>query len=94
MNARARWVGLSSMLKDAVEQGSIAVEKIHMATARRPFAILESIPALGPPAELVHEVHDLIVTSTYKQIRFWNSAVQKVVQVALTEGSKEPGSEL
>jgi hypothetical protein len=77
------------MLKDAVEQGSIAVEKIHMATARRPFAILERIPGVAAPAELVHEVHDLIVTSTYKQIRFWNGAVQKVVEVALTERSKD-----
>lgn len=92
MNARARWLGLSSMLTDAVEHASIAIEKIHMSTAQRPFELIERIPAVSAPAELVHEVHDAIVTNTYKQIRFWNSAVQKVVQAALAEGSNAPPS--
>lgn len=86
---RARWLGLSALLGDAVENGSKAVERIHMATARRPFKIIESIPPLAAPTHLVHEVHDVIVTSTYKQIRFWNAAVQKVVQVALAGDTTE-----
>jgi len=94
-NTRARWLGLSTLLTDAVEHATFAIEKIHMATAQRPFAIIERIPAISAPAELVHEVHDAIVTSTYKQIRFWNGAVQKVVQLALAEepaNAARPGS--
>jgi len=90
MNARARWLGLTTMLTDAVEHGSIAVEKIHMSTAQIPFAIIERIPAVSAPAELVHEVHDVLVTNTYKQIRLWSSAVQKVARAALAEGSNAP----
>jgi hypothetical protein len=87
MNARARWLGATTLLTDAVEHASIAIEKIHMSTAQRPFQIIERIPGVSAPAELIHEVHDLIVTNTYKQIRFWNSTVQKVVQAALAEES-------
>lgn len=83
-----RWKGLSSMIGDAVEHGSLAVERIHMATARRPFEIIEKIPAVASPTKIVHGVHDAIVTQTYKQIRWWNSLVQQVVQAALPEDPK------
>lgn len=86
MNARARWLGLSTLLGDAVEHASVAIERIHMSTARRPFAIIERIPPLAAPAQLVHEVHDSIVTNTYEQIRFWNATVQKIVRAALDDG--------
>lgn len=87
MNARTRWLGLSTMLTDAVEHATIAIEKIHLATAQRPFSLIERIPLVSAPAELVHEVHDAIVSNTYKQIRFWSGTVQKVVHVALAEES-------
>jgi hypothetical protein len=83
-----RWKGLSSMIGDAVEHGSMAVERIHMATARRPFEIIEKIPAVATPTKVVHGVHDAIVTQTYKQIRWWNSLVQQVVQAALPDAPK------
>lgn len=83
MSSRERWLGLSTLLGDAVEHATVAIERIHMQTAQRPFKIIEQIPAIAAPAQLVHEVHDSIVTLTYKQIRFWNGAVQKVVQAAL-----------
>lgn len=87
---RARWRGLSALIGDAVEHGSAAVERIHMATARRPFQIIEQIPPLAAPTKVVHEIHDAIVTSTYGQIRWWNGTVQKVLQAALKD---EPGAE-
>lgn len=88
MSNNGRWKGLSSMIGDAVEHGSRAVERIHMATARRPFQIIEQIPAVAVPTKLVHGVHDAIVTQTYNQIRWWNSLVQQVVQAALPEDPK------
>ena len=81
---RARWLGLSELLTDAVEHATTAVERIHMSTASRPFKIIESIPPIATPAHFVHEVHDSIVTNTYNQIRFWNGTVRKVLQAALT----------
>lgn len=89
MNSRTRWLGLSALLTDAVEHATTAIEHIHMSTARRPFQLIEAIPPLAAPAHLVHEVHDLIVTTTYKQIRFWNSTAKKVVEAFLTEPQPE-----
>lgn len=83
MSSRERWLGLSALLADAVEHATTAIEHIHMQTAQRPFKIIEQIPPIAAPAHLVHEVHDTLVGLTYRQIRFWNSAVQKVVQAAL-----------
>lgn len=82
---RARWRGLSALLSDAIDHGSRAVERIHMSTARRPFTLIESIPPLSAPTHLVHSAHDAIVSNTYKQIRFWNATVNKVVQVVLAD---------
>jgi hypothetical protein len=92
MKQRERWLGLSALLGDAVEHATTAIERIHMTTARRPFQIIEAIPPIAAPTKLVHEVHDAIVTTTYRQIRFWNGAVQKVVQTALAEDTPEPGA--
>ena len=83
MSSRERWLGLSALLGDAVEHASRAIERIHMQTAQTPFKIIEQIPPIAAPAHLVHEVHDTLVTLTYRQIRFWNGAVQKVVHAAL-----------
>jgi hypothetical protein len=84
---RTRWLGLSALLADAIEHGSKAVERIHMSTARLPFEIIESIPPLAAPTHLIHELHDAIVGNTYNQIRFWNAAINKVVQAALADAS-------
>ena len=42
-----RWRGLKSLVRDAVEHGSRAIEKVHKETADKPFLILESIPAIS-----------------------------------------------
>ena len=83
MSKRERWRGLVAIIGDAVEHGSTAVERIHMATAKRPFQIVEQIPPIAAPAKVVHGIHDTIVTNTYKQIRWVNAQVQKVAQIAL-----------
>lgn len=85
MNARARWLGLTTLLTDAVEHGSVAIEKIHLSSAQLPFQLIERIPVVSAPAALVHEAHDALVARTYQQVRFWNGAVQKVVRAALAE---------
>jgi hypothetical protein len=86
---RARWLGLSELLTDAVEHATTAVERIHMSTSRTPFKIIESIPPISAPAHMIHEVHDSIVSTTYNQIRFWNATVRKAVQAALSDGAAD-----
>lgn len=88
MSNPKRWRGLVALIGDAVEHGSTAVERIHMATAQRPFQIIEQIPQVAAPTKVVHGIHDAVVTNTYKQIRWVNGLVQKLADVALDETSR------
>lgn len=81
--SKKRWRGLVKLVGEAVENGSRAVEKVHLETARRPFAILEHIPGVATPAKVVHGVHDLSVSSVYFTIRAVNHVVVTSVDLAL-----------
>ena len=83
MTDLAKWRGLKALLVDAVEHGSRAIERVHLETAKRPFAILEQIPVVAEPAKLVHEVHDAVVGTTYALVRTANRAAGLTVDVAL-----------
>jgi len=75
--------GLRALVQDAVEHGSSAVEKVHLATASRPFRILQAIPPISGPVRVIRVVHDLSVASVYGSIRLVNRAVGTVLEVAL-----------
>jgi len=72
--------GLRALLEDAVTHGTGAVERVHLATAARPFAILERIPPAALVARSVHVVHDTIASTVYGTIR----ATNRVLGVAVT----------
>jgi hypothetical protein len=78
-----RWRGLASLVVDAVEHGSRAVEHIQKETARRPFAILERIPPIAAPARGVHLVHDAAVSGVHGAIRLVNQAAGAVIGAAI-----------
>ncbi len=78
-----RWRGLKDLVTDVVDQGSSAVQRVHMETAHRPFRILEQIPPLAPPTRVVRVIHDVAVSSVYGIIRLVNGAVGGVIGVAL-----------
>lgn len=75
--------GLRALVETAVDQGASAVERVHLATANRPFAVLRQIPAVQEPAQVVHEVHDTVVEGTYASIRLVNRWVGKALDAAL-----------
>ncbi|HEX4353548.1 MAG TPA: hypothetical protein VHZ95_11545 [Polyangiales bacterium] len=83
MTQLKHWRGLSSLIADAVEHGSRAVERVHMATARRPFVILEQIPGVAQPTRAVHVIHDVAVTNVYRTIRIVNGAVSALLGFTL-----------
>ncbi|HEY2734613.1 MAG TPA: hypothetical protein VGI70_11545 [Polyangiales bacterium] len=100
MTQLQRWRGLSSLIADAVEHGSRAVERVHMATARRPFVILEQIPGVAEPTRTVHSIHDVAVTNSYRAIRIVNRALSLLLgftldaletRAKLSDGSSEDG---
>lgn len=83
MTKLARWRGLVSLVGDAVEHGSRAVERVQLETAARPFGILEQIPPIAAPTKIVHLSHDLGVRVTHGMIRGISAAVVKTADVLL-----------
>lgn len=75
--------GLKNLVRDAVEHGATAIEQVHLATARRPFAVLEQIPGIAEPARGVQQVHDAVVATSYGAVRAVNRAVSQAADLAL-----------
>jgi hypothetical protein len=75
--------GLRALIEDAVEHGSGAVERVHLATAARPFAVLERIPTTALVARSVHVAHDAIASSVYGTIRATNRLLGVAATMAL-----------
>jgi hypothetical protein len=74
-----RWRGLARLVREGVEHGSAAVERVQRATAERTFVILEAIPGVAEPAKVVHVVHDASLSVVHASIR----AVTRVVGAGL-----------
>jgi hypothetical protein len=83
MTSMNRWKGLRALLTDAVEQGTSAVERVHRATAARPFDILDQIPGVAPGARAVRLVHDVTVAGVYETIRQVNRVVGATLSTAI-----------
>jgi hypothetical protein len=95
-----RWRGLRALIGDAVEHGSSAIERVHLQTANRPFAVLELIPGIAQPAQDIHRVHDAAVAGVYASIRGVNRLVGATLDAALEqlertadEQAAQPGGE-
>jgi hypothetical protein len=71
------------LVENAVENGSIAIERLQKETARRPFAILESIPPIALPVRGIHELHDHVVSSVHGSIRITTRVVGQCLDVVL-----------
>lgn len=84
-----RWRGLKSLIVDAVDQGSRAVERIQKETAQTPFAILERIPPLAVPVKGIHEIHDTAVSSIHGMIRLVTRVTGDTLDVVLDAVEKQ-----
>ena len=80
-----RWRGLVSLVRDSVEHGSIAIEKLQKQSAGRPFRLLEQLPPIALPVRVVHAIHDGSVTVTHTAIRLANRVVAGALDVVLPE---------
>jgi hypothetical protein len=69
MKHKERWRGLTALVQSAVENGSLAIERVQKETARRPFGVLEQIPEIAPVARGVHLAHDACVSTVHGTIR-------------------------
>jgi hypothetical protein len=75
--------GLRALLEDAVEHGTSAVERVHRATAARPFDILDHIAPIAPAAHGVRVIHDATVAGVYETIRQVNHLVGATLSAAI-----------
>lgn len=83
MTATKRWRGLRALVGDAVEHGSLAIERIQKETARGPFEVLESIPGIAEPARGVHAIHDASISAAHAGVRLANRLVGKALDLAI-----------
>ena len=67
-----------------VEHGTSAVERVHSATAARPFDVLDHVPPIAPAARGVRIIHDATVAGVYETIR----QVNRLVGVTLLGGDR------
>jgi hypothetical protein len=84
-----RWRGLKSLIIDAVDHGSRAVERIQKETAKTPFEILEQIPPIAVPAKGIHEIHDAAVTGVHEMIRLVNRVTGEALDVVIDVVEKQ-----
>jgi hypothetical protein len=85
MTRAKRIRGLKNLLQDAVEHGSLAVERVQLERAKLPFALLESVPKIAAPARGVHILHDAAVSTTHGMIRLVNRVVGDTLDAVIDE---------
>lgn len=78
-----RWRGLKSLVVDAVEHGSRAVERIQKETAKMPFDLLEQVAPLKVPVRGIREIHDTAVTGVHGMIRLVNRVAGETIDVVI-----------
>ncbi|MBC7171157.1 MAG: hypothetical protein H5U40_01955, partial [Polyangiaceae bacterium] len=64
-----RMRGLKDLLVDAVDHGAGAIEKVHLGTTARTFAVLDAIPVVALPSQGVKVIHDTSVRGVYGAVR-------------------------
>lgn len=89
--------GLKDLIQSTVEQGASAVERVHMETANRNFALLAQVPPLTAPTRGVRAVHDGIVALSYANVRAVTRLVGKaadaVIDALPDDGARAPEPE-
>lgn len=64
--------GAKDLLQEAVEAGVNATEKVHHAIAKKPYAVLGSLPVIAVPVRHIETVQTTITTGVYRAIRAVN----------------------
>ncbi|MBK8257260.1 MAG: hypothetical protein IPK82_31875 [Polyangiaceae bacterium] len=64
--------GMKSLVTDAVDKGSQAVERVQIETAKIPFDLLEKVPGIKVPASGVRRIYNMSVSNVHSMIRLVN----------------------
>jgi hypothetical protein len=69
MSRTKQWEGLAMLVTDAVTHGASAVERVHLASSKRTFDVIEHVPGVAEPAKMVHLIHDASAMAAYAAVR-------------------------
>ena len=61
--------GLAELVQDAVQHGTIAVEKVHQSVARTPLEVLALVPPLTATALWMADAQSRLIAASYRTIR-------------------------
>lgn len=85
--------GIVDLIHEAVEKGSLVIEKAQKDVAAKPLAVLEKLPGQAATlSKAVHEAHDAAVTGTHSMIRSMNDRVEKTVESWIERVAPKPPS--
>lgn len=87
MNERLR--GFKMLVQTAVDQGSRALERVQIQTAKIPFDLVAQIPGAKVPAEGARQIYNTGVSSVHTMVRLVNQVVGDTLDVVI-EGASPP----
>jgi len=83
MSKHEQWRGFKDLLIDAVEQGTSAVERVHLEIARCSFFAVKQVPAIREPAHDVESVYNSLVSAAYASVRGVTRTVGSALDLAI-----------
>ena len=83
MSRTSKLRGLAALLRDVLEHGSRAAERLQLDSAARPFALLEAMPTLAGAATIGQAVHDGAVTAMHGILRGAATIVHATAEIVL-----------
>ena len=64
--------GAKDLIQEAVEAGVTATEQLHLAIARKPYALLARVDVIAGPVQAVELIQQTITGGVYRAIRVAN----------------------
>ncbi|HSG24273.1 MAG TPA: hypothetical protein VLA64_15100, partial [Azonexus sp.] len=79
--------GYSATAKEALQETTARVQEMHDAIAATSFGILNKIPVIGGPAQLIQQAHDAIAGGVYAAIHQAGGGLLDVADSIEKQGS-------
>ena len=85
--------GLTDLVQDAVQHGTIAVEKVHQSVARTPLDVLAFLPPLTATARGIAAWQAHVIAATYDTIRETSAAAGELLRACIDLADSARASE-
>lgn len=82
---KRRLLGLRKLIHEGVKVGADYVQAQHHRAMETPYRVLETIPGVAGPTQVVERIHRGITDLSYDGIRLVNELIDQVGDAALKE---------